>query len=197
MALLVIGLILFLGVHSVRIFADPWRSAVIEKRGEGGWKGLYSLISLLGFGLIVWGYGEAQSEGLRVWTPPLWTWHITIALMLVAFVFLTAAYVPRNGIKAKLKDPMILGVKTWALAHLISNGSLAGLVLFGSFLVWAVLDFKSARGRRPAEDVQGQKASGLMTAVTLVVAVLAWALMAFYGHTLLIGVDPFGWMKAG
>ena len=116
--------------------------------------------------------------------------------MLVAFVFLTAAYVPRNGIKAKLKDPMILGVKTWALAHLISNGSLAGLVLFGSFLIWAVLDFKSARGRRPAEEVEGQKASGLMTAVTLVVAVLAWAWMAFYGHALLIGVDPFGWMKA-
>ena len=190
MAVLIIGLILFLGVHSIRIFAESWRTQQIERLGKGKWMSRYALVSLLGFVLIVIGFGQAREEGVMIWTPPIWTWHITITLMLVAFIFITAAYVPHNAVKAKLKDPMILGVKTWALAHLISNGSLAGMVLFGSFLVWAVLNFSACKRRRATEQAPALTSSAKMTVVTLLVGVVTWALMAMVIHKYLIGIAP-------
>ena len=191
MTVLILGLILFLGAHSVRIFADDWRSAQIARRGAGAWKGLYTLVSLLGFGLIVWGYGLARQQPVALWTPQLWARHLAALLMLFSFILLVAAYVPRNGIKSWLHHPMVLSVKVWALAHLLANHTLADLLLFGSFLVWAVLDFRSARQRDRAAATVYPHGTVAGTLITVIVGVLAWALFAFWAHAWLFGVRPF------
>ncbi|MBT9492665.1 MAG: NnrU family protein [Paucibacter sp.] len=189
---LILGLVLFLGVHSVRIVANDWRSAQIQQRGEKVWKLGYTALSLLGFGLIVWGYGLARQSPQFLWATPKGMNHLAALLTLVAFVFLAAAYVPRNAIKAKLRHPMVLGVKVWALAHLLSNNSLADLLLFGSFLVWAVLSFRAARQRDRANPPAPLTASPSGTALTVLIGALAWAGFAFWGHAALIGVRPLG-----
>ena len=192
MAILILGLILFLGIHSIRIFADPWRAIQTEKMGEKKWKGLCSLLALIGFILIIYGYGQS-SPSFTIWSPPLWTWHITAALTLLAFILLAAAHVPKNAIKAKVKDPMVLGVKTWALAHLISNGSLVGMILFGSFLVWAILDFKSCRRRRSNSLSIPTDTSLTMTIATYAIGITAWFIFAIYLHQTLFGISPLGY----
>ena len=192
MALLVLGLILFLGVHSVRIFADPWRTRTITARGEKFYKGLYTLVSLAGFALIVWGYGLARHNPVVLWNPPRGMNHLAALLMLFSFVLLVAAYVPRNAIKAKLHHPMVLGVKVWALAHLLANGMLADVVLFGAFLVWAVLDFRAARQRDRAGNVQYAAGTAKGTTIAVVVGLVAYAVFAVWLHGPLIGVRPFG-----
>jgi uncharacterized membrane protein len=192
MAMLFLGLVLFLGVHSVRIFADRWRSAVIARRGEGLWKGLYSVASILGFVLIVWGYGLARQQPVVLWTPPRGMNHVAALLTLVAFVLLAATYGPRNQIKARLHHPMVLGVKVWALAHLLSNGTLADVVLFGAFLAWAVLSFAAARRRDRARGTAYAAGTAGGTAVAVVAGALAWAVFAFWAHGWLIGVRPLG-----
>lgn len=189
MTILILGLLLFLGAHSVRIVADDWRTRQIARLGEGAWKGGYTVVSLLGFGLIIWGYGLARLEPVPLWTPWIGGRHLASLLTLVSFVLLVAAYVPGNAIKAKLGHPMVLAVKVWALAHLLANHTLADLVLFGSFLVWAVLDFRSAR-RRPA--VVPVPTSALRTALVVVIGLLAWAGFAMWAHAAWIGVRPFG-----
>jgi uncharacterized membrane protein len=192
MTLLIFGLVIFLGVHSARIFAEPQRTALLARLGEGGWKGLYSLLSLLGLVLIGWGFGVAQQQPQWLWTPPAWTRHLAGVLTLVSFVLLAAAYVPGNSIKARLKHPMLLGVKVWALAHLLANGKLADVLLFGSFLLWAVLCFRAARKRdRLAGQVYPAGRLG-PTLLTMAVGLLAWAVFAFWAHGVLIGVRPFG-----
>jgi uncharacterized membrane protein len=192
MSYLILGLILFLGMHSVRIFADGWRSAQIAQRGAGAWKGLYALVSLAGFALIVWGYSQARTEPVVLWTPQLWARHLAALLMLVSFIFLAAAYVPRNGIKAKVHHPMVLGVKVWAFAHLLANHTLADLLLFGSFLVWAVLDLRSARQRDRAANTVYPPGTLGGTIGAVVGGVVAWAVFAFWAHGWLFGVTPFG-----
>ena len=147
MALLILGLVLFLGVHSTRIVADGWRTQMMARLGEKPWKGIYALLSIAGFVLLVWGYGLARQSPVLLWAPPVAMRHVAALLMLLAFVLLVATYVPRNAVKAKLHHPMLLSVKVWALAHLLANGTLAGAVLFGAFLVWAVCCFKAARER--------------------------------------------------
>jgi uncharacterized membrane protein len=192
MTLLILGLILFLGMHSVRIFADGWRSAQIARRGEGAWKGLYSVASLVGFVLIVYGYGQASTEPVVLWAPQLWARHLASLLMLLSFILLAAAYVPRNGLKAAVHHPMVLGVKVWALAHLLANHTLADLLLFGSFLVWAVLDFRSARQRDRAGNVAYPAGTLGGTLGAVVGGLVAWAVFAFWAHGFLFGVTPFG-----
>ncbi|MDP1900129.1 MAG: NnrU family protein [Rubrivivax sp.] len=191
MTLLLIGLVLFLGVHSVRIVAEGWRGHTIQRLGEGPWKGLYSLLSLAGFALIVWGYGAARMQPVVLWAPPLWTRHLAALLTLPAFVLLVAAYVPGNSLKARLRHPMVLGVKTWALAHLIANHTLADLLLFGAFLVWGLLDFRAARQRDRRLNVLYPPGHVGPTVVTVVVGTVAWAAFAFWAHAPLIGVRPF------
>jgi len=192
MTLLILGLLLFLGVHSTRIFANDWRSAQIKRMGEGPWKGIYSLISLAGFGLIVWGFSLARQEPMLLWSPPTAMRHVAALLTLIAFVLLAAAYVPRNSIKSRLHHPMVLGVKTWAFAHLLANGRLADLVLFGVFLAWAIPCYAAAKRRDRAAGTQYAAGSAGATAATLLVGSAAWALFAFWLHGLLIGVRPFG-----
>jgi uncharacterized membrane protein len=197
MLTLVAGLVLFLGAHSVRVFAEGWRASTIASVGEKPWKGVYALVSIAGFVLIVVGYGLARESPVVMWPqPPVGTRHLAALLTLVAFVLLTAAYVPGNAIKARLHAPMILGVKVWAIAHLVANNTLADVVLFGSFLAWAVLDFRAARKRR-AVSAQGAspepyRASGVKTAVTVLAGAVAWAVFAFWLHGWWIGVRPLG-----
>lgn len=192
MAMLILGLVLFLGVHSVRIVADGWRSAQIAQRGEGLWKGLYTVASLAGFGLIVWGYGQARGAPVVLWAPMAWTRHAAALLMLLAFVLLAAAYVPRNAIKARLHHPMLLATKTWALAHLLANNTLADVLLFGSFLVWAVSSFRAARARDRVAGTVYPPGTLVRTALTVVIGLAAWAAFAFWAHEAWIGVRPIG-----
>ena len=192
MTFLILGLVLFLGVHSVRIFAEGWRTAQIAQRGEGAWKGLYSVASIVGFGLIIWGYGLAREQPTVLWPPQLWARHLASLLMLAAFILLAAAYVPKNGIKAWVHHPMVLGVKVWALAHLLANHTLADLLLFGSFLVWAVLDFRAARQRDRAGQVSYPAGTLGGTLGAVVGGLVAWAVFAFWAHGWLFGVTPFG-----
>ncbi len=192
MSALLLGLLVFLGVHSLRIVAPAWREAQIARRGEGPWKGLYSLASAVGLGLIVWGYAQSRTAPVDLWLPPLWTRHLAVLLVWPAFILLTAAYVPGTRIKAKLHHPMLLGVKLWAAAHLLANGRLADLLLFGGFLLWAVLDFRSARGRDRAAGTPYPPGQGARDLVALVIGTLAWAVFAFWAHAWLFGVAPLG-----
>jgi uncharacterized membrane protein len=190
MTLLIAGLILFLGAHSVRIFADGWRDQKIAQLGEKKWKGLYTLVTIAGFILIAVGYGSARSAPIVLWEPPFWGRHLGILLNLFAFILITAAYVPRNSIKAKLGHPMILSVKVWALAHLLANGTLADLLLFGSFLIWAVLDFRSSRQRDRAAATVRAPGAAANTALTVMLGMTLWFLFLYWAHAWLIGVAP-------
>ena len=192
MAYLILGLVLFLGVHSVRIVAEGWRTQTLARLGEGPYKGIYTLISLLGFGLIVWGFGVAREAPTMLWMPPRGMRHAATLLTLIAFVLLAAAYVPRNAIKSRLHHPMVLAVKTWALAHLLANGSVAHVILFGAFLAWAVANFIAARKRDRALGTSYQAGTLAGTVITVAVGVAAWAAVAFWLHGLLIGIRPLG-----
>lgn len=191
MIVLVAGLLLFLGPHSVRLVADDWRSERIASMGEGRWKGLYSLVSLVGFALIIWGYGMARaSQGAPLWAPPAWSRHLASPLTLVAFVLIVAAYVPRSRLRALVGHPMLLGTVLWALAHLLANGGVADLVLFGAFLVWSAVDFVALRRRDRVEGRQRRGAWG-SDLTSVVVGTVAWYVFAMYLHGPLIGVRPF------
>ena len=195
MTQLILGLILFLGAHSVRIWADGWRNQTIEAYGEKTFKGVHALASLLGFYLLVVGYGEARLETVALWNPPVFTKHISILLMLFSSILLMAAYVPRNHLKMRLGHPMVLSVKVWALSHLLANGNLADLLLFGSFLMWAVLNFRSARARDRvllAENQSTDQPKMLATLITLVGGMAIWALITFVLHAKVVGVAPMG-----
>lgn len=190
MVILILGLVVFLGAHSIRIFADDWRTAQRMRYGEQAWKAGYSVVSLIGFVLIVLGFGMARHEPLVLWAPPIAMRHIAALLTAIALVLIAAAYVPRNGIKASLHHPMLLGVKLWAFAHLLANGSLADVILFGGFLIWAAFCFMAARQRDKAAMTL-YPAGTIMGTVTAVVAgLVVWALFAFWLHSLLIGVSP-------
>lgn len=189
MLYLILGLLAFLGLHSVRIFAPAWREARVRQWGANGWKGIYSLLAIAGFALLVWGYGQARAAPVVVWVPPLGLRHLAALLTLPAFVLLVAAYVPANHLKARLGHPMLLGIKLWAFAHLLVSGWLHAMVLAGAFLLWAILCFRSAR-RRPAATAAAPRVGNTVLAV--VIGVAAWAGFAFWGHRWLIGVSPFG-----
>jgi uncharacterized membrane protein len=192
MTILILGLVLFLGIHSVRVFADGTRSAFIAQRGAGAWKGLYTVVSLIGFALLVWGYGLARQQPTVLWSPPTAMRHVAALLTLVSFVLLAAAYVPGNQIKAKLHHPMTLAVKVWAFAHLIANQTLADVLLFGGFLAWSIAVFAAARRRDRAQGITYAAGTASRTAVAVVVGLVAWVVFALWLHGWLIGVRPFG-----
>ncbi|HTW38525.1 MAG TPA: NnrU family protein [Steroidobacteraceae bacterium] len=191
MAVLIAGLVLFLGAHSIRMFAGPWRARTIERLGHGSWKGLYSIVSLAGLALIVWGFGMARQHPVPLYAPPLILLRLNGLFTLIAFVLVAAAYVPRNHAKAAIGHPLLAGVKAWAFGHLLATGMLRDVVLFGAFLVWAIADFVVARRRDrrlgtvyPAGTFSGD-------ALAAVIGIAAWALFAFWLHVRLIGVYPF------
>ncbi|MBL8374241.1 NnrU family protein [Accumulibacter sp.] len=192
MTLLILGLAIFLGVHSTRIFAEEFRNAQVAKLGLTGWKAVYSIASLAGFVLIVVGYGEARMAPVAVWSPPLWTQHVAALLTIPAFILLAAAYVPGTRIRRAVGHPMVVGVKIWAFAHLIANGTLADVLLFGSFLAWAILDYASARRRDRAAGTEYVTGPMTRDLTALMLGLAAWAAFAFWLHVWLIGVRPFG-----
>jgi len=192
MTLLILGLLIFLGLHSVSIFAPAWRDAQVAQRGENAWKGIYSVLSIVGFAMLIYGFGQARQQPVVLWPAMGWTRHLAALLMLLSFILLIATYVPGNSLKARLHHPMILAVKVWALAHLLSNNTLADLVLFGSFTVWAVLDFRAARGRDRALGTVYPAGSLVPTLITVAVGVVAYGAFAFWAHAVLIGVKPMG-----
>ncbi len=190
MMYLVIGLALFLAMHSTRIFAEGWRGQTVQKIGPMPWKGLTSIGSLIGLLLIVMGYGLARQAPIVLWQPPFWISHLVSLLMVFALIFLVAAYVPGNKIKAKVGHPMVISVKVWAFAHLLVNGTLADLFLFGSFLAWAILSFRAARLRDRREGIVRPQGNVLATLATIGVGVGVWAWFVFQGHAWLFGVQP-------
>ncbi|APA66727.1 NnrU family protein [Janthinobacterium sp. 1_2014MBL_MicDiv] len=193
MTVLILGLLLFLGLHSVRIVADGWRGAQLARLGERRWKGVYSLLALLGLGLIVWGYALARQQPLALWMPPMGLRHVSGLLMLFSLILLAAANVPRNRIKTLVHHPMLLGTQLWAVAHLLANGTLADVLLFGAFLVWSSVDLYSAvqRDRAAGAAYEGGTLKGTLAAIGAGVAL--WLLLAFWLHGVLFGVRPFGY----
>jgi len=191
MATMLLGMLIFFAAHSVRIFAEPWRRRKIEQLGPLGWKGLFALVSLLGLVLMIWGYGATRDDP-ELWQPPLWAKHITILLTLPAFVLVAAAYLPGSHFKSATGHPMLLGVKLWALAHLLANGRAGDMLLFGAFLLWASADFATARRRDRAEGGAAPAASVRGDSLVLAVGLAAWAGFAMFGHLRLIGVSPLG-----
>ena len=188
MFLLCLGLVVFLGVHSIRLQSDRWRDLWIARAGEKGFKLQYSLVSAVGLILTMIGFGMAREAPWVLWTPWVGMRFLAALLTLMAFVLLAAAYVPGNAIKAKLHHPMILAVKVWALSHLLVNGSAVHMVLFGAFLVWSVLCFRAARQRDLRLQISYEAGKERATSLTVALGALAWSLFAFWGHGWLIGI---------
>lgn len=191
---LVMGLALFLGVHSVSIVSPQGRNRLVRRWGVMGWQGLYSAVSLAGLVLIVWGYSQARQAPVWLYAPPDGLRHLTALLMLPVFVLLLAPYFP-GRIKALVRHPMLLAVKLWALAHLLTNGTLADALLFGSFLVWAVLDRMSVKRREVAGQLRqppALPASRWNDAVAVFGGLTLYGIFALWAHGWLIGVRPFG-----
>ena len=200
MTWLILGLILFLGPHSVRIFADDWRTRTIESIGDKTFKGVYTVLTLLGFYALIVGYAEARMQPIVIWQPPVATRHVSVLLMLFGSILLVAAHIPGNHLKLRLGHPMVLSVKVWALAHLLANGNLADLVLFGAFLLWSVVIYKTsrARDRLNAEIAIGNGTEATLVAkmsrtlAALVIGTLVWGGITFYLHAIVVGVSPLG-----
>jgi uncharacterized membrane protein len=188
--LLILGLLLFLGIHALSM-ARRQRASLIARIGEGPYKGLYSLVSLLGIVLIAVGFGRYRAAGyIPVWDPPTWTRHLALLLVWLAFICVAAAYLP-GRIKARLKHPMLTGVKIWALAHLLVNGDLGSILLFGSILVWAVLARISAKRRDegPPHGAPATQPAGFRNdALAVVIGTVAYVAFVLWLHPLLIGV---------
>jgi uncharacterized membrane protein len=191
MPILIIGLVLFLGAHTVHMLAPGFRDRAVARIGLLPWKGFYSLVSIAGFVLIVIGFGMARADMHLLYTPPAWLKHLNALFTLVAFVLIAAAYVPRNHLKAKIGHPMLAGVKLWALGHLLAIGYVHDVVLFGAFLAWAVADFMVSRRRDRAAGTVYPAGTAAGDVLAVVVGVAAWAIFAFLLHLRLIGVNPF------
>ncbi len=191
MFMLVLGLVLFLSIHSVRLFAEGLRTNVIDAKGMMAWRGFHSLVSLAGLVLIIWGYGMTRQNPVFLFTPPPTMRHLTIPLTWLAFILLTAAYIPQNQIKQRLGHPMYAGIKVWALSHLLANGRMGDVVLFSAFLLWSVAGFAIHRRRDKAAGVVQPPGRLHGTMFVLMAGSVAWVIFAFALHHLLIGVPPF------
>lgn len=189
MTLMILGLVLFLGVHSVSIFAEGFRDRMAAK-SEQGWKAAYGVLSILGLYLMAKGYAQARLEPTVLYVPAMWLRHVAALLLLPAFVLFFAPYVP-GRIKSATKHPQLIAVKLWAVAHLLANGMLADVVLFGAFLAWAVVDRISMKRRRP-RPLQTAPASAANDFILVAVGLAAYLAFAFWAHAWLIGVAPFG-----
>lgn len=192
MSSLIFGLVLFLGVHSVRILSDGWRARTIAAVGEPVWKGAYSLLAIAGLVLLIRGYAAARLAPVVLWSPPLWTRHAAALLTVPAFVLLAAAYVPGTRVKRAVGHPMVLGVAIWAAAHLLANGTLADGLLFGAFFLWAAADYTAARRRDRAAPTTLLAGTVARDLVATGVGLGLWLAFAFWLHRVLIGVAPFG-----
>ena len=189
MIYLIVGLVIFLGVHSVEIVSPTFRSRTVARVGEGAYKGVYSLLSIAGFVLLVWGYGVARQDPILLYAPPVWTRHLTALLMLPVFPLFLAAYLP-GRIKTAVKNPMLAAIKAWAFAHLLANGMLADLLLFGGFLIWAVADQISLKRRPVIRPVPGSPPMKYNDLIAVVGGLALYVAFVLWLHVRLIGVSP-------
>lgn len=188
---LIAGLILFLGIHLARVVAPDFRTNMIATRGNGLWQGIYTAASLAGFGLVVWFYGDAVANGPYLYEPPVWMKHINALLMLFASISMGVYFFPAGRLKAALKHPMLLAVKIWALGHLLANGSLAAILLFGSFLAWAVIVRISLKKREQRGQAKLPVAGDVKWDVlSILVGLALYALFVGGLHLWLFGVSP-------
>ncbi|MBP1853385.1 NnrU family protein [Rhizobium halophytocola] len=189
MAILILGIILFLGVHSIRLAAPGFRRSMVEKMGEGPWRGVYSAASLVSLVILIWGFAVAPV--INVWFPPEFMSHITVLLMLFAMICFIASLMPAGHIQTKTKHPMVLSVKIWAFAHLLANGDLASILLFVAFLAWGVVMRIALKKRwRRGELMLPSFVSARYDVIAVVVGVVVWAALLLKLHELLIGVAP-------
>jgi uncharacterized membrane protein len=196
LAVLVIGLAVFLGAH-VFVSQRAARAALIARIGEWPYKGLFALVSLLGLVLIVWGFGRYLHAGyIQLWSPPTWMRHVTVALVWPAAILVTAAYIP-GDIKRTLKHPMLAGIKLWALAHLLSNGDLGGIILFGSILAWAVFDRITLKRRTDAGAPPIPVGGRRNDIIAIVVGTILYLALGLVFHPLFIGIPVFGGRVSG
>ncbi|MGL4285032.1 MAG: NnrU family protein [Phreatobacter sp.] len=187
MSILILGLALFLGVHVVTMLRGP-RAQLVQGFGEGPYKGAYSLVSAVGLGLVIYGYGAARAQGyVQIWSPPAAFGHVTALLMAVAFVSLVAYGAPNGKIKSTLKHPMLVAVKAWSLGHLLANGDLASILLFGSFLAWAVAARISLK-RRPDAVEPPSAPWGTGDVIAIVGGLAAMVVFMLWLHPIIIGV---------
>ena len=191
MIVFIAGLVLFLGIHSVSIVAPGWRSAQVARRGEGPWKGIYSIVSAVGLALLIGGYGRARGEPVVRYTPPAALRHVALLLMLPVFPLLFAAYLP-GRIRSAAKHPFLLATKLWATAHLLANGTLVDVLLFGAFLVWAVADRISVKRRSVADahDAPAAPARPMNDLIAIAGGLATYVVIVFWAHRWLIGVSP-------
>lgn len=192
MIALIIGLLLFFSAHASRIFADANRTQYIAHYGMAKWKLAYSLVSIIGLVLVVWGYGQARLDPIVLWVPPIWTRHLAALLTLPAFILIAAAYIPGTLIKARIGHPMVAGVKLWALSHLIANGNLADVILFGTFLAWSIASFTTSRKRDRTQGTTAPRGAVARDAVAIGAGLVGWFVFVRYLHLALFGVAPFG-----
>src|ERR1041384_1716757 len=191
LVILIVGLAVFIGMHLVTTQRDR-RAALIARIGEGPYKGLLSLVSVVGVVLIAWGFGRYRATGCGVvWSPPLWTRHVVVALMWIASICIVAAYSP-GKIKATLKHPMLVGVKIWAAAHLIANGDLGSIVLFGSILGWAVFDRISLKRRADPGGPVIPVGVARQDVIAVIGGTVLYLLLGFVFHPWVVGVPAFG-----
>ena len=190
MSILILGLVVFLGIHSISIATPGLRARALASMGPNGWRGFYSLVSVAGFVLILYGFHLAREAPIVLYLPPAWMRHVTFLLMLPVFPLILAAYLP-GRIKAALKHPMLAAVKFWALAHLLSNGMLADVVLFGAFLVWAVCDRISLK-RRPPQAIRTAPPGRFNDLIALIVGLALYVIFIMWAHVLLFGISPLG-----
>lgn len=191
MALLVLGIVIFLGMHLVRVVAPGVRTSFIERNGKNAWMGIYAVISLIGLGLIIYGFGEARAVTGMLYNPPVVLKHISLLLMLLAFICLAAGFLPAGRIAVAVKHPQILSIKIWALAHLLANGETSSVLLFGSFLAWAVvMRISMKRRQRAGELVLPTSRSSSYDLLAVVIGLVAYGLFIWKLHELLIGVAP-------
>jgi uncharacterized membrane protein len=190
MLMLILGLILFLGLHSIRIVADGWRTRQIEHIGLNRWKAIYSILAVVGLVLIIVGFAMARHHPVLLYVPPAWLRHLNALFMLVALMLFPAARVPNNMIKAKLHHPQVLAVKTWAFGHLLATGMLHDVLLFGAFLLWAVVLFVVSRRRDRRNGTVYPPGTVKGTVIAVVAGMVLWVLFAFWLHTALFGVNP-------
>jgi len=188
MLILLAGLLILLGSHSVRIFAEDWRTRTIDSIGIMRWKLFYAVISLAGFALVVIGFPAARAGAAELWQPPPGAALLALVLTVPAFILMVAGYVPGSHLKARLGHPMVLGVAVWALAHLLATGRSVDLLLFGAFLIWAVVDFQAARGRDQRAGILPVPGNGIRDIIAVAVGTFAWAAFVFILHEQLLGV---------
>lgn len=192
MTALIAGLAIFLGIHSLRIYGENFRTRQIQRLGPQAWKGIYSVLSLAGFALLVWGYGQARANPVVLWTPPAELRSLTLVLTVGTEILIAAAYLPRNRFKSTLGHPMLAGAMLWSVAHLLSNGTAHSVLVFVAFLVWALAAYRAARQRDRTTGVSYEPGPLWRTLLAMAMGAGSWSLIAFVLHGWLIGTRPFG-----